>query len=68
MYRQGCVCVYLSEAVVIDEIRSVSVDQSVEGEAVLPAVGQSEQMSVRQWVAATCLSALTASYHPQSRF
>lgn len=33
-------CAYLSEAVVIDEIRSVSVDQSVEGEAVLPAVTQ----------------------------
>jgi len=39
-----CVCVfgavYLSETVVIDEIRSVSVDQSVEGETVLPAVGE----------------------------
>ncbi len=38
-----CVCLYLSEAVVIDQIGSVSVDQSVEGETVLPAVGK--QMS-----------------------
>lgn len=33
-----CESVYLSEAVVINEIRSVSVDQSVESETVLPAV------------------------------
>ncbi len=39
----ACVCSYLSEAVVIDQIGSVSVDQSVEGETVLPAVGK--QMS-----------------------
>lgn len=40
---------HLSKAVVIDEIRSVSVDQSVEGETVLPAVGQkTDELSVRQ--------------------
>lgn len=41
--------VHLSETVVIDEVRSVSVDQSVEGETVLPAVGQkAEELSIRQ--------------------
>lgn len=37
-----CVCVYLSEAVVVDEVGSVSVDQGVEGQTVLPAVGAHE--------------------------
>lgn len=36
--------VHLSEAVVVDEIRSVSVDQSVEGKAVLPAVGEKRRV------------------------
>lgn len=41
--------VHLSETVVIDEVRSVSVDQGVEGETVLPAVGQkAEALSVQQ--------------------
>lgn len=35
-----CFCLHLSEAVIIDEIGSVSVDQSVEGKTILPAVGQ----------------------------
>lgn len=43
-----CECVHLSEAVVIDEIRSVSVDQSVEGETVLPAVGENRCWSMKQ--------------------
>lgn len=35
--------VHLSEAFVVDEVGSVSVDQSVEGEAVLPADGRKEK-------------------------
>lgn len=37
---QICLYPHLSEAVIINEIRSVSVDQSVEGKTILPAVEQ----------------------------
>lgn len=60
---------HLSEAVVIDEIGSVSVDQSVEGETVLPAVGQKQQMSGRQkGDHMTRLSALQATIIPTSSY
>lgn len=39
------VSVHLSKAVVVDEIRSVSVNQSVEGEAVLPAEGEKTHLN-----------------------
>lgn len=42
---EECEAVHLSEAVVVDEIRSVSVDQSVEGKTVLPAVGREKTSS-----------------------
>lgn len=41
---EECEAVHLSEAVVVDEIRSVSVDQSVEGKTVLPAVGEKRRV------------------------
>lgn len=37
--------VHLSKAVVVDEIRSVSVNQSVEGETVLPAEGEKTHLN-----------------------
>lgn len=50
-----CVCVcenlHLSETVIIDEIRPVSVDQSVEGETILPAVrNKTDELSIRERV------------------
>lgn len=44
-----CFYPHLSEAVIIDEIGSVSMDQGVEGKTVLPAVGQrTNELRVRR--------------------
>ena len=40
-----CVCftTHLPQLIVVDKLRSVSVDQSVEGQTILPAVGDKRQ-------------------------
>lgn len=57
---------HLSQAVVIDEIRSVSVDQSVEGQTVLPAVRQKTDELSRKQSSNMTLVGLCQLYLPLS--